>query len=150
MKNRDFWSGLFWLVLAILVCLESFRLGIGHWKDPRSGFLPFIAGVTLASLSLFLLLQSFASRAAGVRGSILRVNWRRWTLPLMGMIGYAVLMEYLGYLLSTFFLLLVLFSSAKVKGVRTLLLVTVVTTLLSFFIFHTLLKTQFPVGVLGV
>jgi len=80
MKTPDRWSSLFWLFFSIFICIESYRLGIGSFSVPGTGFFHFLVGIVFAMLSLLLFIQTFMKE--GQTGGILeRVQWRVSFLP---------------------------------------------------------------------
>jgi hypothetical protein len=56
--NSDKATSIFWLVVALIVSVASFRLGLGNVSAPGSGFTPFGASVLLGILSLVCFLQA--------------------------------------------------------------------------------------------
>lgn len=144
MKNADKGSGIFWMIVGILVCIESLRLGIGKWNAPRSGFLPFWTGAVLAGLSLLLVVGKTTEE-----NPLPRIRWGRWILPLLGLIAYAFLLNYLGFILCTFALIFVLMLWQDPRQWKSGALMAALTTLASYFVFQILLKAQLPRGFLG-
>jgi hypothetical protein len=72
--------------------------------------------------------------------------WKRVFLVLLAIIAYAELMPYGGYLISTF--LLMNFLLWIVKGrLRWVLVLSSLTTLVTYYVFSVWLKCQFPSGV---
>ena len=55
MNLRNQWSGLFWLVFSIFVCVDAVRMGRGSFQVPGPGFLPFWSGVVVGILAILLL-----------------------------------------------------------------------------------------------
>ena len=56
MRNfREKISGFFWLVIAIYVCFESVGTGVGTFRDPGPGFLPFLSALILGTLAIIVM-----------------------------------------------------------------------------------------------
>ena len=56
--SREEGSSLVWLGIAILICIGSFQLSLGSFRNPGPGFFPFIAGLIVAVLALAIHLQA--------------------------------------------------------------------------------------------
>ena len=48
MNQYDRMSSGFWLLFSGYICVESFRLPLGSFRDPGPGFLPLLVGILLA------------------------------------------------------------------------------------------------------
>jgi hypothetical protein len=72
--------------------------------------------------------------------------WKRVFLVLFAIIAYAELMPYGGYLISTFLLMSFLFWIVKGK-LRWVLVLSSLTTLITYYVFSVWLKCQFPSGI---
>jgi len=157
MKKDDQIGGLIWLVLGIGLSLTSFQLRIGGFHNPGPGFLPFIAGVllTISGLVLFLSRGSGESGAGGVtegkKAFITKVS-RRFSIPfftLLILLVYILLLEPLGFLLATFFFLFCLFKFVEPRKWVTPLVLSLISVIVSHFVFSVWLRCQFPRGILG-
>jgi len=47
----------FSLILGVSICIESYRVSLGDFHNPGPGFFPFLIGLSIAALSLALLVQ---------------------------------------------------------------------------------------------
>jgi putative tricarboxylic transport membrane protein len=150
MKAFDRGSSLFWLLLSVYVCIASLRMGIGSPRNPGMGFLTFGAAGILGILSLALFVQSFFSRNRdGVAPAFSGILWKRLSFVLLAMIGYALSVNSLGYVLSTFLLMFLLFLILKRTWWRWALVSAVLTTLITHYVFSVVLNCQFPRGPFG-
>jgi putative tricarboxylic transport membrane protein len=142
----------FWVALAMAVCWGSFNLKLGTPSDPGSGFLPFGTGLILGIMALgHWITVTFRQRpkedAAGFIGE---VNWKRSLWVVGSLLAYVLLLPYLGYLLTTFLLMLILFSVYERKKWWILLIMTLLVSGVSYGVFHNWLKVQFPLGLWGI
>lgn len=150
MKKYDQISSLIWLSFAACICTESLRLPLGSWRDPGAGFLPLGAGLFLGLLSIIHYFQARICREGDIRKSwISRERWKSLVIILAVLFGYALLLDVLGFLISTFLLLLVLFSLAKPKKWAVAAGGSALASILSYIVFEIWLKTQLPRGILG-
>ena len=142
---------LIWLCLGGFLVLGSLKLQVGSLSEPGPGFLPLLTGVLLCATSLAHLRQLFLKPVdfgtsvnawAGVR-------WRRGAVVVGGLVLYALTVEYLGYLVATFLLMLVLFSLYDRKKWWVAIGGSLVVITVTYVVFCIWLKVQFPAGILS-
>lgn len=150
MRNTDQSSSLFWIIVAAGIILLSLKYGVGHFHEPGPGFITFFAGAILVVLSLALFLASFRDRAA--RNSLADL-WAgletgKVFYVIFLLVAYTFLLKPVGFLISTFVLLVLLF---RVKGsyrFKTIFLMSLLVTAGSYLVFEIWLKAQLPKGIL--
>jgi tripartite tricarboxylate transporter TctB family protein len=151
MKGYDRGSSLFWLLLSTYVCIASLRMGIGTLRNPGMGFMTFGAAGILGILSLILFTGSFFKGARDeLASSFSGILWKRILFVIIVIIGYAKFMPDLGYPISTFLLMSSLFLILKRTRWWWALGLSLVTTLLTYYIFSECLNCQFPRGPFGL
>jgi hypothetical protein len=150
MKTLDQTSSLFWLLVSILVFAESLRIGIGTVQNPGMGFMTFGASGILGVLSLGLFLQA-SLRKEDVRHKPLFAGtlWRRVLFVMLALTIYARVMPVLGYLISTFLLMSLLFWILERKRIGFVLVYALLATLFTHLVFSKWLNCQFPHGWFG-
>jgi putative tricarboxylic transport membrane protein len=150
MKKPGQWSSLVWLSFAILILVESLRMPLGSWRDPGAGFLPLWSGILLAFLSL---IDYGQSRREEDRPGEKPEESGRGTKNLLWVVaalfGDSIFLEILGFLLTTFLLLLILFRAGGPQRWTMALGGSVTASLLSYVLFEVWLKTQLPKGIFG-
>ena len=149
MKRTYIIVNIFWLVLSIAVCLESWRLNVGGVHAPGPGFLPFYTAILLGVLALISLMQTLKvveGPASGIWGGI---RWLKLGLMLASLFLYTLLFSLLGFVLATFLLLLVLFRVIEPYGWKMVLISSVLTIGGTYFFFVILLESRLPRGFLG-
>ena len=151
MSLRDQWSGLFWAAIAIFVCLISVPIGIGTFKSPGPGFLPFWAGVVLGTLSVALVITSILrGKEEGRISSLWRgLKWHKVILVLTSLFIYTLLLPILGYLITTSGLLILLFGIRIKQRLWIQVLSALITAWVSYLIFYVWLEVQLPKGIFG-
>jgi putative tricarboxylic transport membrane protein len=137
-------SGLFFLGLSLFVLWQSLRLELGTLKQPGSGFLSFCAGVILSALSLILI-----HRGWGVRESRKHLP-RRVILALACLFAYSLVLDKVGFVVATFFLVGILFQLGEPRRWWVLLGISALVTFLAYFVFGVLLHVYFPRSFLGI
>jgi hypothetical protein len=150
MKTLDQTSSLFWLLVSILVFVESIRIGIGTFHNPGMGFMTFGASAILGILSLILCVEA-SLRKEDMRHKPLFAGtmWRRILFVLLVLTVYARVMPVLGYLITTFLLMSLLFWVLERKKIWFVLLYALLATLFTHLVFSKWLNCQFPQGLLG-
>ncbi|HVN24475.1 MAG TPA: tripartite tricarboxylate transporter TctB family protein [Syntrophorhabdales bacterium] len=156
MKKLLLADGLLWVLLGIGMCLGSIQLKLGTFHTPGAGFLPFFAGASLALFGLILVCSTLISQAkegeaARDLGRLTKRRWKRFLNPSLTvaiLVGYILLLEPLGFLLTTFVCLLLLFKLAEPKKWLTPLLLSGSTAILSYLLFSVWLQCQLPKGLL--
>ncbi len=141
---REVRSGFFFLGFASLVLWQSLRLGLGTLREPGSGFLSFCAAMPLALFSMVLI-----HRGWGIRES-LKAHSRRVILALVSLFVYSLVMETVGFIPATFFLVGILFHLGESRRWWALLGISAIVTFLAYLVFGVLLHVYFPRSFLGI
>jgi putative tricarboxylic transport membrane protein len=147
---------LFWAALGIFVAAYSYRLGLGKLLEPGPGLMPFALGTILCLLALCKLVGETRSGNreegpiikaqvhVGGRGDVGRIAGITLTLLI-----YALLLEVLGYIVTTFLVMAFLFRFAGYRGWPLILLYAAIIAGVTYFGF-TYLGTRFPPGILSL
>jgi putative tricarboxylic transport membrane protein len=146
MTRADRWSGPALLVLSLYVSIESWRLGLGTYFRPGSGFFPFYSGLLLGVLAVILTLGAFRGELEPGEA------WGKWTnilLVSVGMLGFVLLLNRLGFLLTAFLFIGFLLQVVERRDWIVSLGAAALTALASYAIFQLWLRAQLPAGILG-
>ncbi len=151
MNLRDVLSGIFWLAIAVFVCLESVRVGLGTVHNPGSGFLPFWSAVVMGTLSVVLVATKGVKRGEkrGLRELWRGVRWEKAVFVLISLFAYAALLDALGYIVTTFGMLTFLFGIVGGSRLWMRLLIAAFTAVITYVVFDVWLGVQLPKGILG-
>ena len=138
-------------MFSIFVCIEAYKLNIGTYRQPGPGFFPFLTGAAFGLLALLLFFLSFTRNQRGEeRRSFERTRWRNILLVLVVLYLYALVLEKLGFLVSSFLFVAGLLWIVEGKKWYVLLLVGGIAALTSYAIFQLWLQSQLPKGILGI
>ena len=149
MKKTYIVANLFWLALAVTVCILSWSYNVGGLRNPGPGFLPFYTSILLGCLALISLVQTLKG-ASGPASEIWGgIGFRKLGLLLGVLFLYVVVFDLLGFLLATFLLLLVLFRIMEPYGWKTVLASALITIASVYCVFEILLESRLPKGFLG-
>jgi hypothetical protein len=146
MTKFDLIGGGFWLFFSVMIMVESFRLGVGSINLPGAGFFPFLTSLLLAVLSFLMICESLKKSKFRESFSVWssETNWRNLVFVLLSMTIYGFVIDYLGFLLSTFLFLLFLFKTITPQRWGASLIGSLVTIFVSYLVFNTWLQCQLP------
>ena len=150
--NTDRVSSLFWLALGLVSMYGSVQLGLGTLREPGSGFLAFLAGCFVGLIALGIFVKSLIQwRSVRLDFAPLwsEANWRRPAIIGLLVLGFILALERLGFILSGFLLLLVLFRWVERFSWKKALIIPAVTLGLSYLLFNVFLKATLPRGFLN-
>ena len=151
MKRADVTVALILVGLAGFILLEAGKLSFGSMRVPRTAFFPVILATLLLILSLILLGQALRGAPTGRgRERIEAEGWYRIGATLVTLVGFALVLERLGFLLSTFLLMVLLLRAIEPQAWPKVIAVALVTALVAYAIFGWLLGIPLPAGVLGI
>lgn len=137
--------------LAGLILFEASRLAFGSIRVPQTGFFPLVLATLLLFLSIALLVQTRRQAGGENREEPIKSEaWIRISITLAAMLGFALVLEKLGFLLSTFTVMLLLLRVIEPQRWPRVIAVALVTALVSYFLFARLLNIPLPAGVLEI
>ncbi len=146
-RKPDYKSGIFFLLLGLGVCFFSWKIGLGRPAKPGPGFMPFMAGLLLVGLSFSLVIQVLFSWTAPIWST--RVHWKNILSVLAAMAAYGFLLDKVGFIPVTFGFLVLLMKVIEPQSWKKAVWVGVLSSLGSYLLFETLLKSQLPRSFLG-
>jgi hypothetical protein len=140
---------LFGLATTIL----SLKMPLGTFRMAGTGMFPLILGILLMFLSgLFLLPLFLKSRAAAEKPSVGEIpgSFKQLVLFFGTMVLVTLFFNRLGYLLSSFLLMLALLRILGVRRWRFNLPLSLITAIACYFLFVQWLKIPLPKGWMGI
>lgn len=147
MEARGSWPLLILLAFALAMGAAARHLGLGSLSRPGPGFFPFLNAVGLALTVIVLLVQARRQSSRDRRGS---AAWVMVFGLTVGITAYGVLVDYVGFILTSFgFLLFCWIGMARQPAWRSVTLAAV-TTATAYFLFDYLLGVRLPRGPLGL
>ena len=137
-------------LLGTVFFIESLRLGLGRAGHPGAGFMPFFVGIGLCFLGFYSLIKR--SLGDPKEGERVRVKFFghsifRVIATVIAMSAYVILLPWLGFLISSFMLLVFLFKTGGVRKWTTILGAALLTVCISYWLFSLSLNVRLPRGI---
>ncbi len=147
-------EGFIWIVIGITLCIGSLKVGLGKLDRPGPGFLPFLTGAILGLLGLILtfyrtFLEKQKKTEENVEISIKNFGKNR-LYSLIALFIYAFFLEPLGFFVGSFLFLFFLFKILDPRKWFIPILISVITVILSYFLFSVWLRISLPRGVFNI
>jgi putative tricarboxylic transport membrane protein len=137
--------------LAGYLFFEAGKLRFGTARMPQTGFFPKTLLALLLVLSLVLLGQALRQSDTGRAAErIPAEGWIRIGATMVILVGFALVLEKLGFLLSTFLLMVLLLRAIEAPKWSKVIAVAISTAVLSYILFGWLLGIPLPGGILGL
>ena len=136
------------LVSAFYLAYSLTHYKVGSVRMPKEGFLPLIIGAGAVCVSAFLTVQSWIDKgdAANVK---FEISWVRFGLMIAVSFAYALLMDTLGYTLSTFLFLIAILKLARAGSWVKVTIISLICSVAFYVLFKVALGVMLPGGFLG-
>ena len=152
-KQTGISEGIFWIVIGGIICILALQYDLGSFRAPAPGFVAFLSGILIGGIGVVMMLSKSISkgRAKGTargEGQVLpKLPWGRLAYTMMFLIAYAILMDPLGYIVSTFLAMFGLFYDWEKKNWLWSAFFSISTSLVSYLVFEIWLHCQLPRGI---
>jgi putative tricarboxylic transport membrane protein len=152
MKKANLSIALVFAGIGVWVIIESYRLGIQTLRDPGAGSFPLLLGIALCLLALALCIDflKHSSRtdtwkeAEKIKN---KINLKISVAVISFLIGYAALLEILGFLITSFFFMWGLFWIANPRRWLFVSGSAALVTGVAYIVFVVLCQVSFPAGI---
>jgi putative tricarboxylic transport membrane protein len=149
MRKSDRIQALLWAVFGLYITYEGFLLKLGTGRAPKPGFMIFWMGVIIVTLSALFFIATFTNPEQEHKALWWGVRWPRGAKLMAALFLYVAVFQVLGFIVSTFLLLVYLFKGLEPQSWRNALLLSAVTITICYLVFGVFLELQFPPGVLS-
>jgi hypothetical protein len=147
------WCSLFWLLFSVIMAQQASRLPMGEMRDPGAGFFPLMIALVTGLLAFLALLQALKGKKgppeATAEGDRERFRWWNIAVILAALTAYALTLTTVGFLINTFWFMLLLMKVIEPQSWTKSLVAAVITAVASELFFNVLLSAQIPKGILG-
>jgi hypothetical protein len=145
--RNDQVSGLVLLLVALFIGWMNRAYPLGSLQEPGPGYVPLMLAIFLGAMGLLIALR-------GLHGTPMRdISWPeapRALIVLVACGAAAYALEHVGYRITVFAMLVFFVGVLERKKPWVVLAVSLGFSLISFFLFDTLLKVQLPRGPWGL
>ena len=150
MRQRDRWTSLFWAGVGLYLAYQGHRLKLGTLGSPNCGFFIFWTGLVLTALGLILFSQTllWPKEEKDPQPLWEGSRWSKGAKMMAALVLYTLVMKWLGFIPSTFLLLLFLCKGLEPQKWRVAFILAAATTAICYFVFGVFLELQFPPGIL--
>lgn len=140
-------TGLFLLsVFYLTYSLNHYKLGT--MRMPKEGFMPLLLGIGMTATSGWLLIQSLLGKG-DAQNVKLNIPWLRFIALIAVSLLYALTLQTVGYMIGSFFFLLLIFKIAGVSGWIKPVGISFVCAVAFYLVFKMALGVMLPSGILG-
>ncbi|OGP69244.1 MAG: hypothetical protein A2169_09720 [Deltaproteobacteria bacterium RBG_13_47_9] len=140
-----------WMVIGLLIIIGSLvTLEIGTPKEPGPGLFPLLIGSLVSVFSggvLILATFSKESKKSNVVDLWRGLSWSKAAYTVIALFVYSLLLNILGFLITTFLLLIFLMKVVEPQKTKVAVPISVLASVLSYWIFDRILQVQLPRGV---
>jgi hypothetical protein len=119
-KQTGMSEGIFWVIIGGIICVLASGYGLGSFRAPAPGFVAFLSGILIGGVgAVMIFTKSFSKGRATGQGASLdipAVSLSRLAYTMVFLVAYAILMDPLGYIVSTFLAMFGLFFDWEKKN----------------------------------
>ena len=140
---------IFWLLLSVYIAYASYQLGLGTGGKPGAGFFPFGTALAIGAIAL-LRLSGISHETSEIKTATTGDEWKKIFYVVAGMLAYALLLDSLGFVITTFLLLAFYLKYVAAQAWRLSVSFAVIAALSAHLFFDVLLHAQLPRGLLAL
>ena len=145
-------EGFFWVGVGAIIGLFAWKSKLGSFHEPGPGFVAFISGLFVSVIGLVMVLSEFFSKtplrsSAHFDETFQIASWTRLIYTLALLLIYGLLLNSLGYILTTFLVMWGLFCDLEKKRWFSGFFASTVTVALTYLVFEVWLRCQLPRGI---
>lgn len=139
--------GLFAVIMGGILIPFTSQLDLGRLKLPGPGAWPFLLSIGLLLLGGWLFFHPSASNEDMVS---LPPRWGKFVMALVSLLGYALFLDSLGYLVDTALLLLVQLRWVEGRNWKVSIITALIAAVVSFTVFVFWLDVSLPPGIMPI
>jgi len=145
-------EGIIWIAAGGSICFLSVRIGLGSFHEPGPGFVASASGLSLVVIGLIMTFSRKFSKPSSKNGQnagrpFLRLPKFSLVYTVLTVVGYGLVLDLLGYLITTFLVMFALFYDRTANRFLTSVLASLLTVVSTYLIFETWLRVQLPRGI---
>lgn len=143
-------EGILWTIVGLFICFLAWRIHFGSFREPGPGFIAFFSGLLIGGTGLVIILSRVRAKPSQVETPaipLLPRNWRHLFFTTSALFGYALLLDSLGYIITTLFMMWIFFYVFGGKRWLSSLLISAFIVASTYVVFDIWLLCQFPRGI---
>jgi hypothetical protein len=138
--------------MGVLICLLAWKSKIGFFREPGPGFVAFISGIFVSMIGLVMGLSELLSKislrsSTDLNQTFSIASWPRLIYTMVLLLSYALLLNTLGYILTTFLVMWGLFYDREKSRWVSSGLASLISVGVTYLVFQVWLRCQFPRGI---
>jgi hypothetical protein len=142
-------------MIGAYVAVHACQLGLGSFRRPGPGLVFFLSALLFMALTAIDLVGTFFGESGKDKGSEegplwVEVRWQKVLIVLGGLSLYIYFFNVLGFIVSTFLLMMFLFKAVEPTKWWVAIASSIITIIFSYLVFEIWLQVPFPRGVLGI
>jgi hypothetical protein len=145
LQKKDFYAGLFMVLLGAGVTLNSTTYKLGTFMHMGPGMFPFMLGIIMMFVGALIFITGVATPLeAGEKILPDSMEWRGWICILAGPLMFILFGVYFGMAAATFMCVFVAALGDKTATLKGSVLLAALITVTGCFLFSYVLKVPFP------
>ncbi len=145
-------EGFFWIGIGVIICLLAWKLKLGSFREPGPGFVAFISGLFVSMIGLVMGLSGLLSKISprsriDFDQTFFIASWPRLIYTMGLLLSYGLLLNTLGYILTTFLVMSGLFYDREKSRWVSSGLASLISVGVTYLVFQVWLRCQFPRGI---
>jgi putative tricarboxylic transport membrane protein len=149
LRNAQLWGGIVWLAFGSFVAYQGYELGLGQAREPGSGFAIFWLGLLTAGFALSIIITAVQEDSEDLASLWRNTRWGKVLLIVLLLLVFCFLFEWIGFILCSLTLLLVLMRVVDPVPWTTALVTSIGATFGVWYTLSKLLLIQLPNGLLS-
>ncbi len=149
LRNAQLWGGLVWLAFGAFIAYHGYQLGLGQAREPGSGFAIFWLGLFTAAFALSIIVSAVQEGSEDIASLWDDTRWGKVALIVVLLLLFGFFFEWIGFILCSLILLLVLMRLVDPVPWSTALVTSIGATMGVWYTLSKLLLIQLPNGLLS-
>jgi len=144
-------EGVIWTILGLFICVLAWRSHFGSFHEPGPGFIAFFSGLLIGAMGLVMILSRARAKPSKVdipEAPFRPRNWGHLLFTISVLFGYVLLLDTLGYIIATLFMMWAFFYVFGGRRWLPSLLISAFIVASTYIVFDVWLLCQFPRGIL--
>lgn len=141
-NQRDFWSGVLFVVTGVLFMILSRQYQFGTAAKMGPGYFPTVLGGIMAVLGLMLIVPAMSAKSPEAK--VERIDFKVNGIILLSIAVYAATLPSLGFIVSLVLLIVISSMASHEFDLKTTAISSVVLLVFSWLVFVKGLELQFP------